>query len=162
MGIDNENEIEEPAKIPDDELRKPIDQESTSEITDSFVERHDLYNFEAKVEYNIHRNIPINEFDLTIYYFVPQALQINEQTYPREKFFADLNDHIRFKTPRMTIAGIINPQNDLSPLNRILQHLEKIKNGNTDQQLFNKIIFELRLLGSIMKSTNAGSDKIFY
>ena len=61
----------------------------------------------------------------------------------------------------MTIAGIINPQNDLSPLNRILQHLEKIKNGNTDQQLFNKIIFELRLLGSIMKSTMRDQIKYF-
>ena len=71
------------------------------------LEQHDKYNFEAKMEYSVHKDTKISKYNVQIYYFIPRSLHINEKTYPKQKFYSDFTNYIRFKTPQMSIMGKI-------------------------------------------------------
>lgn len=124
-----------------------------SELHDSSIEKHDRYNFEAKLDYHLENDIMKNQYELEMYFFVPNALQINSRTYSDKQFFADLHNYIRFKTPQMTIAGILNQENSLSPLVIINSHIDLLQNGETDPSHLSRIQYELRVLGCIVKSS---------
>ena len=92
------------------------------------MERHDLHNFESKINYSLEETKKQNTtFLLDTYFFIPEPLQINETTYTKDQFFADINNRIRFKTPKMSIDGIINEKNKLSPLNTIFSNLKIVE-----------------------------------
>lgn len=121
-------------------------------IPDASTEKHDKFTFETKIDYSVNKELPKTNYFLSCYFFIPESLQINEMTYPREKFYSDLNNHVRFKTPMMSVYGIINDSNQHSPLNIIEKYLEQIRCGDTKVN-FDDIKNQLRLLGSIMKSS---------
>ena len=122
------------------------------EWSQSSIEQHDLYNFEVKLDYVLEKSIPKNVYELNTYIFIPNALQINKMTYSKDDFFADRNYYLRFKTARMSLSGLLNEENDLSPFNMIKTRVEKIKDGNFDTQIIKKISYELRVMGCIVKS----------
>ena len=125
---------------------------SADDWTESTMERHDKHNFEAKIVYNVKNKTSKNQFLLTIYHFIPRSLQVKSSTYSRESFFADLNNNMRFKTPKMAFSGILNDENELSPLFRINKYVQEIMNGVLDSLIINKIVYELRLLGCMIRS----------
>jgi hypothetical protein len=127
---------------------------------DSSIEQHDLFDFEIKMEYDLYKSSPVNNFALSIYFFTPQSLQINAQTYTKERFYADMNAHIRFKTPKISLEGILNEKNQLSPLTRIIKNLDDVKNGKCDEEICDSITTEIRVLGSVLKVTLR--DQIHY
>lgn len=121
-------------------------------LEESRVERHDRYNFEAKIDYLIQETQEKKtSYLLEFYLFIPKVLQINKKTYDKEEFFLDLNNRIRFKTPEMTFKGLINEKNDLSPLNIIREEIEKIEFGKISQEVKTRIERELRLLACMIK-----------
>jgi hypothetical protein len=126
---------------------------SYKEWDESAIERHDLYNFEAKINYSS-QNTPDKKkssYLLELYFFIPKTLQINKDSYTKDEFFLDLNNRIRFKTPQMALEGIINKENELSPINRILDNLKQIDFGNITKKIEIRIEREIRLLACIMK-----------
>lgn len=129
-------------------------------VPDASTEKHDKFTFETKLDYGINKDLPKTNYFLSCYFFIPESLQINEMTYPREKFYSDLNNHIRFKTPMMSVYGIISENNEHSPINIIEKLLEQIKCGDTNVN-FDEITTQLRLLGSIMKSSIRDQIKYF-
>ncbi|MFX1236873.1 MAG: hypothetical protein ACFE8P_04035, partial [Promethearchaeota archaeon] len=123
----------------------------------SSIKRHDLHNFESKIEYrysleNSHDK-KRTSYLMDMYFFIPKSLQINRETYEKSLFYTDLNNKIRFKTPQMPIKGILDKKNILSPLNVITVSLEKVEFGDTRPIIVRTIIRELRLLSSIVKTT---------
>jgi hypothetical protein len=134
---------------------------SDAPLTDTSLERHDRYNFEVKLDYSLAKEQKISKYDISIYYFIPRALQVTEKTYPRAKFYADFTNYIRFRTPHMSIAGILNPNNKLSPLHHIRNCIIQFQNGEIDEKINQKIIYELRMLGAIYKSAVRDQIKFF-
>ena len=137
----------EKKQFDDDTLLKNFDEWSQSSI-----ERHDLYNFEVKLDYGMEKHFAKNIYELTSYVFIPNALQINKSTYSKDQFFADRNNYLRFRTARMSLSGLLNRKNDLSPFNMILINLNMIKNGNYETSIIKKVVYELRVMGCIVKS----------
>ncbi len=90
---------------------------------------------------------------MDMYFFVPQSLQINKEKYNKNQFYTDLNNKIRFKTPQMSIKGILEKKNNLSPLNVIKENLEKLEFGDNRISIVKTITRELKLLASIVKTT---------
>ncbi|MHA1886506.1 MAG: hypothetical protein ACTSX0_00615, partial [Promethearchaeota archaeon] len=125
------------------------------------IEQHDRYNFEVKLDYTLVEDFPINKYELEVYFFIPSALQVNQATYHSEDFYTDLTNYIRFKTPQMALSGLLNRNNPKSPFAIIYQKLEKIKNGDTSLEHFNRINYELRVLGCILKSTLRDQADLF-
>ena len=74
-----------------------------NEWSQSSIERHDLYNFEVKLDYGIEKQFAKNIYELTSYVFIPNALQINNSTYTKSQFFADRNNYLRFITVRLSL-----------------------------------------------------------
>jgi len=137
----------EKKQFDDDTLLKNFDEWSQSSI-----ERHDLYNFEAKLDYVVEKSFPKNVYELTSYVFIPKALQINKSTYSKDQFFADRSNYVRFRTAKMSLPGLLNKENDLSPFKMIINNLDKIKNGNYGTSIIEKVSYELRVMGCIVKS----------
>ncbi len=123
------------------------------EWKESSMERHDLFNFESKIDYILDRSPKekLSSYLLEVYFFIPENLQVNKDTYSKEEFFEDLNNRIRFKTPQMTIVGIIDEQNKLSPYNVILEKLKEIEYGESSNEIYIRLEREIRLLACIIK-----------
>ncbi|MFX1381765.1 MAG: hypothetical protein ACFFBP_04910, partial [Promethearchaeota archaeon] len=143
-----------PGDILDKEKRKKWSKSSS-------IKRHDLYNFEAKIDYKysleeINKNRKKTSYLLDTYFFIPQSLQINKNSYNKEQFFSDLNNRIRFKTPQMSIEGILDQNNQISPLNVIKRNLKQLEYGNINISITKTIMRELRLLACIVKTTLKG------
>jgi len=129
-----------------------MDDEKIRDWKESSIERHDLYNFESKIDYTLEiTEKKKTSYLLATYFFIPSSLQINKDSYSKEQFFSDINNRIRFKTPKMSIEGILDEQNELSPMNTILKSLKDIEYGNTDTDIVTKIQRELCLLADIIK-----------
>jgi len=137
----------EKKQFDDDTLLKNFDEWSQSSI-----ERHDLYNFEVKLDYGIEKNFDKNKYELTTYVFIPNALQINKSTYSKDQFFADRSNYLRFRTAKMSLSGLLNKKNELSPFYMILTNLNQIKDGNYEISIIKKVSYELRVMGCIVKS----------
>ncbi|MFX1337998.1 MAG: hypothetical protein ACFFDK_05275 [Promethearchaeota archaeon] len=120
---------------------------------ESSMERHDIYNFESKIDYILERTPTEKKssYLLEVYFFIPESLQINKESYSKEQFFLDLNNRIRFKTPQMTIQGLLDEQNKLSPIYVLLKNLKKIEYGETSPEIKIRIEREIRLLACIVK-----------
>jgi hypothetical protein len=134
---------------------------NSSEWVDPSMERHDLYDFEAKMDYHLQKNLEKNKYRISAYFFFPQSLQVTPETYTKENFYADTTTYLRFKTPKMALSGIINESNDLSPLFQIYHNINKIKDGAVSSEVIKKIIYELRLLGCILKASLRDQFTIF-
>lgn len=133
-------------------LKKTKELQEFRKLKESRIERHDRYNFEAKIDYLIQETEEKKtSYLLEFYLFIPQVLQINQKTYDKEEFFLDLNNRIRFKTPEMSFKGLINEENDLSPINIIRKEIKKIEFGKISQEVKTRIERELRLLACMIK-----------
>ncbi|MBD3256118.1 MAG: hypothetical protein GF383_13560 [Candidatus Lokiarchaeota archaeon] len=133
--------------------------ESISDLSDynskeSKLERHDLYNFETKLDYKFKKTSSTKtSYLLEMFFFIPTPLQINKNSYTKKQFFLDLNNRIRFKTPQISIKGLLDENNDLSPLNIIEEHLNSIEYGDISEKVTTRIERETRLLACIVKAT---------
>ena len=132
------------------------------EWEDSSMERHDLYNFESKIDYTLEKTKKQKtSYLLDTYFFIPQSLQINDNTYSKDNFFSDINSRIRFKTPKMSIDGILDESNNLSPINTILNKLKLIEYGESEKRTLTTIHREVRLLACIIKASLRDQFKYF-
>ncbi|MBN2154660.1 MAG: hypothetical protein JW776_01270 [Candidatus Lokiarchaeota archaeon] len=116
------------------------------EIESPEFERHDRYNFEVKLDYTIEPSQRKNGFLLEMFCFLPKSLHINEETYTQFDFYSDLNLYMRYKTPELSISALINPNNTLSPLNRIRTLI------NSQNRTKSQILYEIRLFGAMVRA----------
>lgn len=158
MAIEIPEEIVRNSEIID---RKKIGAKTDLKGVDTLLERHDQYNFEAKLDYTLHKDCTKSKYNVSIFFFIPRQLQINEKTYSRAKFYSDFTNYIRFRTPQMALSGIIHENNQLSPLYRIKKYSEELQNGNLSEEIIQKIIYEFRILGSIYQSTIRDQFQLF-
>jgi hypothetical protein len=103
-----------------------------------FELKSDLYPFVEA------RNALVQEF----YIFIPNSLQINDQTYTSAQFYQDQTNLIRFKTPEFTFPELTDPHNTESPLTR----LNLLKQAPPTEENQQKIQTESQLLGNIVHS----------
>lgn len=120
--------------------------EFLEELKSGEIQFRDRWQFELKAEFspkNILLNTPyIQEF----YFFIPNDLQINPDTYLKEDFYQDLTNLIRYKTPHFTFKELNDSNNKNSPFYQLNHFAE---NGSDTKQ----IQTELKLLGNIFRST---------
>lgn len=108
--------------------------------------RHDSHRFETKLD------VCVTPFKKTIYkietyFFIPKGLNINPVTYKKSDFYDNIQNNIRYKTPHMYLKDLTDPNNQKSPLNRLNEYLS----GAFNDELKERIIYELKMLGSVSK-----------
>ncbi|TFG16467.1 MAG: hypothetical protein EU530_11780 [Promethearchaeota archaeon] len=119
--------------------------EHFDEIDSPEFERHDKHNFEVALDYLIDSKKDKNIFMLEMFGFIPNSLQINEQTYSQSNFYNDTRILTRYKTPKISLKTLINPNKSRSPLNRIDSYLE------SPEETSSKLKYEIRMLGAISR-----------
>lgn len=77
------------------------------------IYQRDKWQFELKSEFFTDETQQTNRYIQEFYFFIPHALQINEETYPKEQFYADQTYFIRYKTPEVDLKTLCEAK-DLS------------------------------------------------
>ncbi|MDJ0947703.1 MAG: hypothetical protein QNJ94_02150 [Alphaproteobacteria bacterium] len=84
---------------------------------DEAIRIRDLHQFEIKLHYPPRRDKPVTTYDLECYIFVPHGLGIHRANYSKDRFYDDLQTHIRFKTPSISLTEIVaGPESPLVKL----------------------------------------------
>ncbi len=114
------------------------------------IHQRDRFQFELKSEF-----FPTFEHSYTqeFYLFIPNSLQINEETYPPNQFYRDQTNLIRYKTPEFSLKDLARAGNERSPLEK----LNKFLKTPPDQKF---ILDELKLLGNALRSSLRERTKI--
>lgn len=113
------------------------------------IHLRDKWQIELKSEFVPNPKLKKNTFTQEFYLFIPNSLQINEETYPKSQFYRDRTNFIRYKTPEFSLKGLDDNNNLKSPL-AILNHL---LNTHQCEEAYKEIEDELKLLGNIFRSS---------
>ena len=78
---------------------------------------HDRKQLEIKLEYEPSPEHARSSYLVEAYLFVPASLNLDEDTYPRQDFYADLHNYVRLKTPVFDLDELLTAPS--SPLVRV-------------------------------------------
>ncbi len=121
-----------------------------NDIFDSKITLHDRHRFEIKLDLELPAS-PHTVYELESYFFVPRALNIGPRTYTKEDFYNNNQRYIRFKTPKISLSKLCDPNLSTSPLNRVKENLSRILSGSKDAKLVELAYDEFKLLGCVIR-----------
>ncbi|HOT45961.1 MAG TPA: hypothetical protein PLM53_15120 [Spirochaetota bacterium] len=99
------------------------------------IKIHDNYQFEIKQSYNLSLdNKTSNSYFVQTYFFIPNNLNINRETYSRTDFYKDLRATIRLKTPAMLLKNLAA---DTESIPRMRRSVEDLLASKTRQSVSN-------------------------
>jgi len=117
-------------------------------LDEGTIHFRDNLQFELKSHFVYNPEIINNTFTQEFFLFIPQALQINKETYSKEQFYHDETNLIRYKTPHYSFREILNPENTKSPLYRI----HTLDGDIPTEAQIELVIEELKLFGNIVRT----------
>jgi len=103
------------------------------------VKKHDQLSIEIKLEFPFSaikkkrkKKSKYDSYYVDIFFFLPNALDVNKHTYSKESFYHSLKTYIRFTTPRYTLKQIV--QGNQSPFSQLKNAMEDyLKLPNSDK-----------------------------
>jgi len=116
------------------------------------IKKHDRFQFEVKLRYDLGRRQKKDRYKVETYFFLPSNLDISESTYTKKQFYRDLLLYIRFKTPEFSLQSLTDPGNSESPLNRLSAKIENFQLDPSKDNL-KSLDYEIRLFGCVLKSS---------
>lgn len=123
-----------------------------SELIDGRIEIHDRHHFEVKLDYSIDPGRSKNRYRVEAYFFTPTSLGISPETYPRKRFYNDIQAYIRFKTPAVSLATLLLPDTGSSPLARLEQAVPALVTHPQGRTQLEKISYEMRFIGCLVRA----------
>lgn len=112
------------------------------------IQFRDRWQFELKSEFYPRSAFSENTFHQDFYFFIPNALQVNHNTYAKDQFYRDLTNFIRYKTPEFSLKELVREDNPLSPYVRLKNLTREVLGKKEIGQAEN----EIKLLGNIFRS----------
>jgi len=116
------------------------------------VSKHDRYQFEIKLNHEFKDKARQERYRVETFFFLPNNLDINRNTYGKKEFYRDRLLYLRFRTPRFSLASLVDPDNRRSPLNRVGERLDAFERSSHRTNA-DSLEYEIKLLGCIFKST---------
>ncbi len=113
---------------------------------------HDRKQLEIKLDYTIDPKHKQNTYGLEAYFFLPRSLGIDAQSYPREAFYKDLQNYVRYKTPAPPLARLLDPDNEKSPLGRMARLSKEAVRSTGRNNYAKRLSHECRLFGCQLRS----------
>ncbi len=114
------------------------------------VKIHDKFSFEIKLNYKLNEQLKTNFYEVNTYLFVPENLDINRQTYSKEKFYSDLKSYIRLKTPEFYLKNVILNKN--SPFENLKNSCLRISQSPSKENIC-EFEYHLKMFCSITKKS---------
>jgi hypothetical protein len=112
------------------------------------VKHHDKYQIEIKLDYELFADQK-TRYQISTYLFVPQSLGITPDSYPKETFYQDVQNHIRLKTPSLNLREFT--EGDRAPLKKI-EALVSSGDWLEDPAHHRQIVTQMKLLSGMLKS----------
>src|SRR5574344_227113 len=72
---------------------------------------HDQFTIEFKVGYIANENLPKSDFEMNTWIFLPDNLDINRRTYPKDIFYRNVRSQLRLITPVYTLKELADTHN---------------------------------------------------
>jgi hypothetical protein len=126
--------------------------DDVARLIEGRLEQHDRNQFEVKLDYTIDRAKAKNRYEVNAYFFLPKSLGVDAQTYPKAQFYSDIQAHIRFKTPGLSLKDLARTDAGDSPLGKILRSLDSPCRGAARPGQQARLSQELRLVGCLMRA----------
>jgi hypothetical protein len=104
---------------------------------------HDRKQFELKLEYQPSGTDAESEYLVEATFFIPRALNISADTYPRNDVYADLHNYLRFKTPVLSFDELLT--GDHSPLVQLEQRMIFGVLGPESE-----VVYDSKMLGCVL------------
>lgn len=111
---------------------------------------HDQFSIEFKVGFSGTEGVKVDHFDVNSWIFIPNGLDINKQTYTKERFYADMKSNVRLLTPAFTLKQML--EGEEAPMIHVKKALEALLVESTPEHL-DEFEFQLKLFASIFKSS---------
>lgn len=120
-------------------------------IKDS-VKIHDKFSIELKTIYDIIPEQKNTEYHCVTYLFVPNGLNINDQTHTKAKFYNDVKVYIKYSASKYSLDDFLILKD--SPLNKLKAYSVKFKNNDEFSEKENKRLrSKIKIFGVILKNT---------
>ena len=104
-------------------------------IEDS-IKVHDNFSVEIKSIYENTFKKKRTKYDSITYLFIPNGLNINNQTYSKSKFYNDVKVYIRYNASEYTLDDFLNLKTGpLNKLVKIVNSLTHEKNSKKDKAI---------------------------
>ncbi len=88
------------------------------------IKIHDNYQFEIKQSYNLSLDRKTtNSYFVQTYFFIPNNLNINRETYSSVDFYKDLRATIRLKTPAILLKNLATDAESMERMRRSIDNL---------------------------------------
>ena len=94
------------------------------------VKPHDKYQIEMKLDYALSGEKE-TRYRISTYFFIPQALDVSEETYSKKAFYQDVKNYIRLKTPILNLRDLL--EYEQSPLCRIESLIKQSDWAHSDE-----------------------------
>ena len=111
---------------------------------------HDQFSIEFKVGFSGTEEVKVDHFDVNSWIFIPNGLNINKQTYSKDRFYTDMKSNVRLITPVFTLRQMV--EGEEAPIHHVRKALEKYKTHPVPEHI-EEFEFQLKLFASIFKSS---------
>lgn len=118
--------------------------EGSRELFETKLDIHDRKQFELKLEYQPSGTDAESQYFVEAIFFLPRALNVTPDTWPRESFYADLHNYVRFKTPVLSFDELLTGGH--SPLVQLEQRVHLGLLGPESE-----IVYDAKMLGCILR-----------
>ena len=108
---------------------------------------HDSTTLEFKVGYIPEEGVTYNDFYMNTWIYIPEVLDVNRHTYPKDSFYADTISYLRLITPSYELADLA--EDSSLPYERMRQAGEALT-ADGDSKAFEA---EVKMFSSIVKSS---------
>ncbi len=119
------------------------------DIDSGEVHFQDQWHFAIKSNFFPSETKNDNCYTQEFYFFIPNALQINAETYTKQTFYLDQTTLIRYKTPEIPFNTLLDLNDPISPLSRIISLCGQSKTAEQHKLIED----ELKLLANVFRST---------
>jgi len=123
------------------------------------VKIHDNFSLEVKSIYENTSKRKKTKYDTITYLFIPNGLNVNNQTYTKTKFYNDVKVYIRYYASEYNLEEIINLKT--GPLNLLIKSINKIIKEKSTKK--NRLDFEakVKMLGAILNNSLKSKTQYF-
>lgn len=112
---------------------------------------HDRFTLEFKVGYSHDGDrLPVSDFLMNTWVFVPDALYINPKTYPKSEFYRDVRSQVRLMTPVYGLHELVEA--DAPPFVRLEETCVRVVDEEEGEALAADLEHQLKMLACVVRS----------
>lgn len=111
---------------------------------------HDRDALEFKVGYRTRKKLPVSDFEMNTWIFIPDVLDINSKTYDKASFYKDVRSNMRLITPGYLLRDLTEPE--CLPYKVLVKNCKSAPSDPTRQNM-KELESSVKMFASIVKSS---------